>query len=204
MMSWEELLRSVTFKKKPRFHPADDDLLDAFESYAGLALPQSYREFVKIFGACEVGRKGIIIAAPQRKRIFDLRYDLTSLAKETHTFIEPSGQLLSPTEAVNPERSHRMVFFADNFHGGRYGWDPEDIGDTAAHEYAVYCRYSESEPYPRVASSFRDFVLGYCLGDDLKRWQEAGCPVGKKFDFDPDNDPRLFQGSAQGQRQLTY
>lgn len=199
MMSWEELHRSVISWKPMRFRPADDEELDAFEAAAGLALPRSYREFVKIFGACEIGSKGINIARPRRKRMPNSRYDLASRAERMHDIVEAFCRSSDSTgRVVHPERSLRMVFFGDNQLGDTFGWDPEDISDAAAHEYAVYSRHIETEPYPRVAFSFQDFVLGYCLGDDLKRWHEAGRPVGEKlrFDCDPKDDPRLFISPA--------
>lgn len=195
MISWEELPRSMTKVTLRRFRPADDKALDALEVTIGLALPRSYREFVKIFGACNIGHKGICIAGPRHKATLGPRSDLAALNEETHEIVVAGcGSSDRTGRGVQRQRALRLVFFADNYLDDTFGWDPEDISDTANHEYAVYSRYTEAKRYPRIASSFADFVLRYCLGADLKRWDKAGRPVGNRKSFDCERriDPRLF------------
>ncbi len=62
--------------------------------------------------------------------------------------------------------------------------------DAETNEYAIYVRCSG---YDRVASSFEEFVMVYCLGEELERWrktQSSGAPVGLKED--PAGDARIL------------
>jgi len=192
MTSWEEFRRSVTIPGQNRFRPATDASLDAFEKHAKIKLPRSYREFVKVFGPCALGGRGVMIAAPQRKRDKRSWIDLYTLADDMHGICSarPIG---GGVPVVEPERARRLVFFASDGMAKSFGWDPAEVSDASNHEYAVYSRYSDYEPYTRLASSFEEFVLSFCLGEEVKRWREAGRPVGKKgFDYEPDEDPRLY------------
>ena len=194
MTSWEEFRRSVTIPGQSRLRPATDASLDAFEKHAGIPLPRSYREFVKVFGACALGRRGVMIAAPRRKRDKHSRFDLISKADQMHGICKastmPAPDLPQPPD---PAQTLRMVFFASDGMNKSFGWDPAEVSVASNHEYAVYSRYSDYEPYTRLASSFEEFVLSFCLGEEVKRWREAGRPVGKKgFDYEPDEDPRLY------------
>jgi SMI1 / KNR4 family (SUKH-1) len=193
MTNWKDFRNSVAVSGQCRFRPATDAELDAFEGHAGLPLPRSYREFSKVFGACSVGHKGIMIARPDLKKKRS-NLVLAYFAHKMHQIVKasvevPPGIGLPP--AVNPAQILRMVFFGRNGCDLWFGLDPEDVLDGPGHEYAVYSRYGENMPYARLASTFEEFILGYCL--DLGRWREAGSPVGKKgLDFEPDDDPRLF------------
>jgi SMI1 / KNR4 family (SUKH-1) len=194
MTDWKEFRRSVTVSGQRRFRPATDAELDAFEGHAGIPLPRSYREFSKVFGACEVGHKGIMIASPNLKKK-RTNSELTYFADKVHEIIggivaEPPGIGLPP--AIDPTQSLRMIFFGKDGKSSWFGFDPEDLLDGPDREYAVYSRYGgDDTPYTRRASSFEEFILGYCL--DLDRWRAAGSPVGKVgFDFEPEDDHRLF------------
>ncbi len=199
MTSWEEFRRSVTIPGRGPgryFRPATDTDLDDFEKHAGIPLPRGYREFTKVFGACELGPLGVLIAKPrrERKRKSSSPTDLTWFADKMHKMVEASTvQIRGEAYAVDPAQSLRLVFFASDSFGDSYGWDPEDVSNLADHEYAVYSRYHDDCPYLRRASSFEEFVLDFCLGESLMRWREAGCPVGENsLDYKSGEDPRLY------------
>ncbi len=61
------------------------------------------------------------------------------------------------------------MFFAKDITGDTYAWDPGEVTDAETNEYAIYVRCSG---YDRVASSFEEFVMVYCLGEELERWRK--------------------------------
>jgi len=197
MGTWSEFRRAVWLPTKGRFRPSSDADLDAFEEHAGIKLPVSYREFAKIFGACAMmggmmGHTEFMFAAPRRKKGPRQRYNLFFLAERLHGLVEADTKPIGgKVRASDPAQSLRMVFFCSDGGDGRFGWDPEDVSDAVNHEYAVYVRYSCGDPYTRLASSFEEFVLSYCTGDQLARWREAGCPVREKRGDDPKDDKRI-------------
>lgn len=86
-----------------------------------------------------------------------------------------------------PERAARLVDFAESpLSLDEYGWDPGDPTDPGLNEcgiYAVNGRYPLDQ-MPRLAHSFYDFIMGYCLeryplerGDtatiDWKRYEDV-------------------------------
>ncbi len=202
MATWSEFRRAVWIPRKgKRFRPSSDADLDAFEEHAGIKLPVSYREFAKIFGACAMmggimGHTEFMFAAPRRKKGPRQLFNLFTFAEDMHEAVEDDTKPIGgKVPASDPAQSLRMVFFCSDGGDGRFGWDPEDVSDAANHEYAVYVRYSCSEPYGRLASSFEEFVLSYCMGDELARWREAGRPVRRKRgDDDRSNDTRIGVG----------
>jgi hypothetical protein len=150
--------------KRPMKRPSENDL-DAAERALGLKLPRSYRSFVKRFGAgtltlevcpCEWQ----ILAPGNPKNRFNA--SLEERNREYRAISPEQWALLSP----EPDRAGRLIYFADSpLSLNLYGWDRDDVTDPDGHEYGVYAFNSRSglEKLPRVAGSFPDFVLGYCL-----------------------------------------
>jgi hypothetical protein len=171
---WDDFPEAVEFTqdKRPMKRPSERDL-DACEHSLGFMLPRSYRSFVKRFGAGHLLLDGCPgeweLWAPGNPR------NRFNSSLEAH-----NGPVLAadPDEwsrrFTDPRRASRLILFASSpLSLDDYGWDREDITDPDGPEYGIYsraCKPIASEPLPRVAGSFRDFIMGYCLG----RFAEEG------------------------------
>jgi hypothetical protein len=180
-----QAFRDVVAKLRP-------DDLDGYEARTGLKLPESYREFVLRFGPGELAST-FQIAAPGYAR-YDVKVDLDRL---TPWFRRVSGlDTRSDAELANtyddPARARRVVLFCTTFGGDYYGWDPQDVNDPAAPEYAVYILARHDTRVRKVADSFRAFIEDYCLGDGYPReigedgWNEDD--LGPRMVYAPQAD----------------
>jgi hypothetical protein len=131
--------------------------LDRFEAETGLRLPQSYRDYILVFGPGEFPCV-LKVAAPGHASLgsFDL---LTASRTYGYSAEEIAGSGL-PVE--QQERMRRLFYFG--LHHGRQwlGWDPKDVRDSGAHEYRIYRVDWLSEGAEFVAASFRQLVEETC------------------------------------------
>lgn len=163
---WDDFPETVEFTQtnRPMKLPSEKDLYAA-EQALGLKLPRSYRSFVKRFGAgaltLEVCPCEWQVWAPGNPKN---RFN-SSLEERNKSYraISPADWSRASTE---PVRASLLVYFAESpLSLNTYGWDPEDVTDLNAHDYGVYSFNSRSslKLLPRVAGSFADFIMGYCL-----------------------------------------
>ena len=197
MATWDELQRAVRKGQHPLRTSTDADL-DDFEAARGVKLPPSYREFAKLFGRCEMG--SYIFATPLRGDPSESMVNLAYFDRELHGHAESdlmgiAGKVYMPNAEVGP----RLVFFASDIGNYSYGFDPTEVTDEQAGESAIYCREDSRRGYVRVASTFPEFVTGFCYRDELETWREWSAAGGEADlkdedddDYDEDEDKRLF------------
>jgi hypothetical protein len=145
-------------------------------------------------------RAQYIFATPLRGDLSESMVNLTYYDREMHGHAESdrvgiAGKVYMPNAEVGP----RLVFFASDVEGYSYGFDPTEVTDEAAGEYAIYCREDSRRGYVRVAASLPEFVMEFCLGDDLAAWREWAAAGGEANlkdedddDYDEDEDKRIL------------
>ena len=187
---WQSLydsLEIVLRRNNERVPPPDDAALDQFEREHGSVLPASYREFVKVFGAGELG--GFFrIKAPGYPPRGDAA--LARFNRRTHTNEEADAGL-----ARQPvERFRGMVYFASVNGGEVVAWDTADVRCDRPREYGVYL-WSLDRQFLELAGSFAEFVTGVCLTTGLDpAWKRAGFVVEDEWPihrvFVPEQRPK--------------
>jgi SMI1 / KNR4 family (SUKH-1) len=129
--------------------------LDSFEKLAGFALPQSYRDFVLVFGPGEFS-VSLRISAPGYLQATDTSYDL-AIANE--------GYKLDDADLKRfPAEMHTMMkrLFYFGYIDGRdwLAWDVNDVRVPGSHEYAIYRVSLRSATV--IASTFKELVETVC------------------------------------------
>jgi SMI1-KNR4 cell-wall len=188
MSTWDEFQQAVRKWDHAVLLTSSDSDLDAFEVACGVKLPESYREFAKTFGRCELGNVNLFqFAAPghgNNKMSFS---DLDSLNSEM------GKNARSDRDAIG----RSAVFFGSDEHGDTYGWNPSEVTDPQRGEFAIYLRTDSNVPYKRVASTFDEFVLVHCFGEELQTWRDASAAgeddsTEDSEDEDAEEDPRIL------------
>jgi hypothetical protein len=162
---WDRLQKQLRISEGPhagyKLLPKPDvGVLDAFEKHTGLALPESYRQFVALFGAGELA--GFFrIAAPMP--IQD-DYDLNTFNRNLHG--EPDERLLAVFGP--PEVLEAFFFFAATGGDSFFGWKVDEVTDQATHEYAIY-EFPGFPPYRMIAHNFEDFINRYVMQPSTSR-----------------------------------
>src|SRR5689334_12190638 len=124
---WANLYASLVTPDPSGARPArkpTDELIAAFERQAQFTLPQSYVEYVKVFGP------GVLaweyqIKAPGYPEL-GTPFDLTEFHHALRDRFAGRSDVLS-----------RLVFFGDTATGEDVGigWDPDDMQNAESHEY---------------------------------------------------------------------
>ena len=139
---WQEFYDSLIIEINPPemeiWRPTVADL-DAFESETGFKLPQSYREFILVFGPGTMAGS-IQIAAPG----YPVEESLFNLAYRNTWRESPSDW---PEE--HQDRIGRLFYFGLYSDEQGLGWDPEDVTDSAAPEYSVWEMRDDLTEHPR-------------------------------------------------------
>ena len=128
--------------------------LDDFEAEVGFRLPQSYRDYIAVFGPGKL-LTDWDIAAPGYGRGWS--YDLSSMNASIR---EPDA---------GEEQYYFCIAYKDC-----YCWNLNEVTDSDANEYAIYLGTE------RIASTFREFVEGIALSMlTLPDWdeEELGSPM---------------------------
>jgi len=174
---WDELRAATYTHSGASPKPVGDSELDAFEARVGIELPLPFREFAKTFGSCEIGRHSCKIFVPAPNEADGEPDGLARIHQDWHEMAADSadGARMGHYPMGNLEVGARLVFFGFDGGGDAYGWDPDEVTDAAAREYAIWVRAADCE---RVASSFAELVMDVLLKEDLVRWRDAGRPSG--------------------------
>jgi cell wall assembly regulator SMI1 len=185
MATWDQFREAVSTRGL-KGRPATARDLDAFEAEHGFRLPSRFREFASAFGA---GR--LIYKAGGKEKILD--------------FSVPGGPTVGGGRFYNIEifnndlrkagkpTAGRMVHFAqiESEWGGLpavvFGWDIDEVTVAESHDYAIYRRRPSQKARQRVASTFEEFLVEYCLGKPLAAWIAAGHPPDREI---PEEDAR--------------
>jgi hypothetical protein len=132
--------------------------LDQFEAETGLPLPQSYRNFIKVFGPGEFPCV-LLVAAPGYAQL-NCRADLLSANRSYGYTPEQIADSGLPTD----QRDRLLRPFYFGLERGRewLAWDPQDVRDPSAHEYGIYRVDFRQDVVELVATSFRQLVEDIC------------------------------------------
>jgi hypothetical protein len=163
MGDWDELKERlvIRFASEGAARTSSPEDLDRFEAESGFTLSDDYREFAVAFGPGTYGR-GWQIKAPGFSGAGRGRADL--------------ARLYQALQDVHPG----LIAFCgkEEFHGW-FAWDPEDVTDPVGHDYGVYLLGGPTGGDPdakpiKVASTFREFVMSFALGQGFKRSEFNG------------------------------
>lgn len=191
--SWHELYDSFviepTYGEAARKPTAAQ--LDQFEADTGFRLPRSYREYILVFGP---GRlfSDWYIAAPGYGDSW--RWDLRTM----HENVRPQEHWIDYYPAAEHDRVRRCRYFCAKYKDA-FGWDPAEVCDPEAPEYAVY-RLVEGGQVVRVADSFRGFMEDAMLEIlTAPGWDEE--ELGPRLLFEPAARPTEPRATADPARE---
>jgi cell wall assembly regulator SMI1 len=177
MASWRGFREAVR-TQGPKGRPATAAELDAYEAERGFLLPSLYREFASTFGAGRLayrvgGRDRYIdFTVPGRPTVGTGRiYNIDVLNSELREVEQPAktgpgGRFVGFAWLESPETGARTIF----------GWDLDHQTDAEGRDYAICQRRPKQKALKRVASTFEEFLVDYCVGKALAAWIEAGHP----------------------------
>jgi hypothetical protein len=157
---WHEFYDTLTILEgtgEPVPKPTDAQL-NGFESESGFRLPKSYRAYITVFGAGEFPCI-LRIAAPGNAET-NPNTDLSTTSRRygyTNAEIEGSG-----LPADQRDRLRRLFYFGLERGRQWLGWDPGDVRDAVASEYAIYRVDSLEDGAELVATSFRQLIEETC------------------------------------------
>ncbi|MCA9068945.1 MAG: SMI1/KNR4 family protein [Planctomycetaceae bacterium] len=172
---WDQLYNSLDVRLRPKCQrlplPNDSDL-DRFEQEHGHTLPASYRDFIKVFGAGELGAF-FSIKGPGYSRDASLE-DFNRLM---HIDDEREAKL-----ANQPiKRFAEKVYFASVNGGEIVAWDVGDVRKEEPREYGVYLQTRDAR-FLELAPSFEQFITEVCLRTGLDpAWKKAGFVVEDRW-----------------------
>lgn len=183
--------------------------IDQAQADLGLALPESYQQFVLSFGQGVLGVKDgeeqqeYHVAVPGARGQFPADGDPVRLKAEfARMFLAEGTPGMESVDKAVWARSERLVPFC---YSGRYeaifwGWDPEEVTDVEGHEYAIYeVRDEGLRPFTsqRVAASFTEFVLEVVFRGRFEEFAAllaaSPPPVRDEEDDDLDHIPSVYQ-----------
>lgn len=197
MSIWTELYRQLRIAESPAQTPAPKPRRNAFgefEKHLGFRLPPSFRDFASVFGPGEFGAY-VRLRAPgfAGNEALDL--------SECHRFTHEGDDILGEVYG-DPERIRRLVFFATSFTGDIFGWDPADVTDERAPEYAIWGLPRHQNALVRVAATFPEFVDGVLRGTvPTDMGYEFGTTEEERREFIPwvraESDSQVEQGEPE-------
>jgi SMI1 / KNR4 family (SUKH-1) len=159
-LDWDGLKDRVTLIGD-ELRVVSDKELDAFESETGFKLPESYRQFCKVFGAGTLARPDTFnIAVPGLTRTYPA-FELRSFNLETRDFSREYK-----VRCARPDLFERAWFFGDDIGTSYYFWDPQEVIDKHNAECAIYVMLRSWELL-RIADTFWNFIVDVCLGTGI-------------------------------------
>lgn len=199
MATWDELERAVRMWPDRVRRTSTDADLDAFEAKRGVKLPDSYREFAKIFGRCEmsVDRGCVYFAVPGPDEEEGSACDLGAYDRMMHEIaLDNAEEIGGEVYDANTDIGIRLVFFASDVGSNPFGFDPGEITEPATGECAIYTyETTPTSGYMRVASSLPEFVMDRCFSREMSAWREwvaAGGEASRGEVDDCQVDPRIL------------
>ena len=175
---------SYQYVKKP-----NSETLDEFEIISGFQLPQSYRDFICIFGPGELGQR-FRIHAPGYKRP-NHNWDLWQFIKDYRVW---KRDFFNTYQA---EQHARLMVFCDTIGGDLIGWDPEDVRHRDNREYGIYFWPHNYREASLIATSFDVFIRDFCLGVGYFRFWKM------EPEWDLDDEQQSFSPASDLERAAT-
>ena len=181
-------LRATLLITRNRYSLSPRDYQDVFD-YAQRALdftlPNSYCEYIKVFGPGTLALE-YRIAAPG--------YPGQNWQTNLLCLNESHSRFIRSLEGVTKgyySAQRQIVWFCTSGRGDSFGWMPDEIHTVVEDECAVYMlRRSEAEP-SLVSETFTSFILDHCL----RRIPFDGTFGGdsRHLRFDPDADVEMLR-----------
>ena len=148
LVQWRSLYERLEVQGDGRTCPTPEEI-DRFESETGIKLPAGYRGFLQVFGPGYFNKKlsyEVAVCSPycpvERMKLHpgsDLFHNLRT------------GYGLS-------DQAKRLTYFASDFSGGSFGWDPEEATDLRAPEFTIYALYRGQKKVDKMSNTFAGFV----------------------------------------------
>jgi hypothetical protein len=157
---WEKLYdRLVRRERLEILRPPTEVINSALERIEKLfhtPLPQSYKEFIHLFGPGEIGEY-FRIFGPSIEGFQDCG---SSLEREREVWPEYL------TSVGRSDLGERVICFSTTIGGDATFWDPRDVRDPNEHEYGIYVhsRDAMTGKVDFIAGSFQAFIEEVCLG----------------------------------------
>lgn len=163
MTTWQPLHESLAVTEAPgrASERPTDATLDAFERALGFELPESYREFVKLFGPGELAETVRIYAPVGAKRPGDLDAFVRGFRKGAAFLGEAYGDRALVTRAVP---------FANTVFGDVIAWDPGAPAGGGRREYPVVFLPDDKSKIVALAPDFRAFIVDRCLSAQFGKY----------------------------------
>ena len=139
--------------------------LDAYETKHHFPLPESYRSYALAFGL------GWFSVGDPDESLHEFHIAIPGYhasmpdgdpASMTQWFRDACGPDYAQTYAERYDdgpRATRLVLFTFQTDWGFFGWDPDEVTDPDAHEYAIYRLPRDGRKVARVADTFAAFLL---------------------------------------------
>jgi hypothetical protein len=144
-----------------------DSALERLEELFHTPLPQSYTEFIHLFGPGEIG-KYFEILAPSIQGFKDWGLTFEHEKESWPEYLTGFGR---------SDLAARTICFSTTVGGDSCFWDPNDVRDTLEHEYGIYVHSRDAMTGDAnfVAPSFQSFIEDVCLGKGfeiiVKSWE---------------------------------
>src|SRR5262249_6716702 len=132
---WEQLYDRLVRREGLEILPPPTEIinsaLERVEKLFHTPLPQSYKEFIHLFGPGEIGGYFDIFGPA----IEGFQNWGNSLEDEIRAWKDPNG--VWATEG-KPDLVARLMCFSSTIGGDGCFWDPQDVRDPNNHEYGIY------------------------------------------------------------------
>jgi hypothetical protein len=183
MGRWDELVGrlSVTLPYGGERKTSTTEDIERFEAEFGLAMPASYRDYVRAVGPGNIGPDGAHIYAPgfPQSPTNDLGTDCRQWREEIVGGRSDEDLAGSYGDGA---RARRLVRFGCVLGiGFQFAWDTGEVVDPEGHEYGVYLidpdRFG-AEAVVKVAPTFAELVTEFILGHGYATYYYGETPEG--------------------------
>lgn len=155
-----------------------------FEKKCKFVLPNSYCDFIRVFGPGRIGAR-FRLYAPGYLSTLNYKCDLSVFNTDFQSWNKDLG--LNPTTYKDEPLIRRLVVFSKTIGGDIIGWDPQDVRDEAAREYGIYYWPYGCKDVSLIATSFKSFIKEFCLGVGYFRFWKM------KPEWDLDDEQQSFR-----------
>lgn len=179
---WQTLFdrTAIEIKEYARFLPAESDIT-RFELDWKFRLPQSYKSFIEVFGPGTLADEFLIRAPGCSDSKYDLEHLNSDYRKGFALTLKRHPQLIP-----RPEFLTSIIWFCTTFDATSFGWSSSEVSNQQTMEYAIYA-LNRGDFVPRlIMSSFTEFVVDLCLGDQyVPLYRSEPDPETNRYVFSP-------------------
>ena len=157
-----------------------DEALNHFEADFQMRLPRDYRSFIKLFRPGELAEHYLLFAP---YCIGSSTFDMTQFNNNYRREFDESEVMRD--SFVDPAAIRRLIFFCRTVDNDYYAWDPADGSGKSPYELPIHFLRRLGESTFIIASTFREFVLSYCLrrvlGKNQRRGQSPSSDIAQTY-----------------------